>query len=57
MPRQQFSPFLSFKNLDAAQPQAELFGSVWGVECVWGGSRKYSGSVWEVFGECLGSVW
>ena len=44
--------FLSFKKkLDAAQPQAELFGSVWGVLGV------CLGSVWGVFGKCLGSVW
>ena len=53
------------KKLDAAQPQAELFGSVWGVlgvclECVWGVFGKWSGNVREVFGKCLGmfrSVW
>ena len=39
------------KKLDAAQPQAELFGSVWGVLGV------CLGSVWGVFGKCLGSVW
>ena len=46
VPRQQFSPFLSFKKLDAAQPKAER----WCYDVI------YTACVWGVFGACLGSV-
>ena len=67
---QQFSPFLSFKKLDAAQPKAErvweVFGVCWGrvgdvLGTCWGSVGEVLGKCWgsvgEVFGEVLGSVW